>query len=437
MTKKLQNNSQGASLLVTIMVILMRLVVGGVFVLSGFVKAIDPWGSYYKFNEYLMALGWESLMGLTVFGAFAIAVVEFVLGVMLVTGSCRRVAPLCATAFMLFMTPLTLWLAITDAVPDCGCFGDFIVLSNWATFGKNVALLAGAIYLVWLGRRVCPLYGPAVQWMVMMLSGAFSFLIAFCGYFTQPLLDFRPYKVGTHITSGATSTSSDDYVFVYEKDGETREFTINEIPDDDSDWQYVDRRTVKNKKSIAQSHDGVTFAAWDNGDDVSDSLLESEQLMLILIPNMEKVSIAYTFRINEFYDYANQHGVTVAGLTPASDDMIDEWNDIAMAHYPLYNAEDTEVKMIARGNPAIVYIRDGVIQWKRTLQSLDPDLIHNGEISMSQLSDDFKPDDIIEVLVWCYVLVMVVLLLLNRTHVMVELVFRGNKTANSKNDNKK
>lgn len=437
MTKKQQDNSQGASLLVTIMVVLMRLVVGGVFVLSGFVKAVDPWGSYYKFNEYLMALGWESLMGLTVFGAFAIAVVEFVLGVMLLTGSCRRVAPLCATVFMLLMTPLTLWLAITGAVPDCGCFGDFLVLSNWATFGKNVALLAGTIYLVWLGRRVRPLYGPAVQWMVMMLSGTFTFLIAFCGYFTQPLLDFRPYKVGTHLSSGATSTSSDDYVFLYEKDGETREFTIDEVPDDDSGWQYVDRRTVKKANSTTQAHDGVTLAAWDNGDDVSDSLFESGQLMLILIPDMEKVSIAYTFRINELYDFANQHGITVAGLTPATEQMIEEWNDIAMAHYPLYNAEDTEVKMIARGNPAIVYIQDGVIKWKRTLQSIDPDLIQNSELSMAQFSDDFNPNHILQVLIGLYVLAMVVLLVINRTPVLVLLAFGRKKSANDKNDNKK
>ena len=45
------------------MIILVRLVVGGVFVMSGFVKAIDPWGSVYKFQEYLMALGWESMLG--------------------------------------------------------------------------------------------------------------------------------------------------------------------------------------------------------------------------------------------------------------------------------------------------------------------------------------------------------------------------------------
>lgn len=407
---------------VILMVVFMRLVVGGVFVFSGFVKAVDPWGSYYKFNEYLQVLGWDSLLGLSTFFAFALAVFEFVLGVLLVTGSCRRVAPLCATAFMLVMTPLTLWLAVTDAVPDCGCFGDYLVLSNWATFGKNVVLLAGCVYLLVLNRRVRSVYGPAVQWMVMALSFAFTILILFTGYLTQPLVDFRPYKVGTQLVSNAASSSDGDYVFIYEKDGVEREFSLDSVPDDDSGWNYVDRRTVKKPQADVPAG-GMTIAAWDNGDDMSDSLLQHDQLLLILIPDMDKVSISYTFRINELQAYADQMGCAVAALTSGTDEEIYEWNDVAMAHYPMYKADDSEIKMIARGNPAAVYVRDRKIVWKRTLISIDPELIHEGELDVSHLSDDFHPGDILEVLLWSYLLGMLAVLIVNRTH----LVFRLKK----------
>lgn len=402
---------------VTVMVILMRIVVGGVFVFSGFVKAIDPWGSYYKFNEYLQVLGWDTLLSLSMFFAFALAAFEFVLGVLLVTGSCRRVAPLCATAFMLIMTPLTLWLAVTDAVPDCGCFGDYLVLSNWATFGKNVVLLAGCVYLLLLNRRVRSVYGPAVQWMVMALSFSFTMLVLFTGYLTQPLLDFRPYKVGTQLASGATSVSGEDYVFIYEKDGVEREFALDSVPDDDSGWNYVDRRAVMKPKAESPAQ-GMPIAAWDNGDDMSDSLLRHDQLLLILIPDMDKVSIAYTFRINELQAYADQSGCAVAALTSATDQAIAEWDDIAMAHYPIYNADDSEIKMIARGNPALVYVRDGKIAWKRTLMSIDPELIHQGEKSLDEFNDDFNPGDILEMFTWGFVLSMLAVLIVNRTHLV-------------------
>jgi len=408
--------------LVIVMVLLMRLVVGGVFVFSGFVKSIDPWGSYYKFNEYFQVFGWESLLGLSMFFAFALAAFEFILGVLLVTGSCRRVAPLCATAFMLVMTPLTLWLAVTDAVPDCGCFGDYLILSNWATFGKNVALLAGCVYLLVLNTRVRSIYGPAVQWMVMALSFIFVMFNLFSGYLTQPLLDFRPYKIGTKLVSNATSSTDADYVFIYEKDGEQREFTLDSVPDDDSGWNYVDRRTVK-KPQQSLPKDGLTIAAWDNGDDMSDSLLMHDQLLLILIPDMDKVSIAYTFRINELQTYADKLGCAVAALTSGTDEEIAEWNDIAMAHYPIYNADDSEIKMIARGNPAVVYVNDGKIVWKRTLMSIDPEIIHREEVTIAQIGDNVQEADVLRHNVLAYLFCMAVVLLVNRTH----LVFRRKK----------
>ena len=116
------------------LVVLCRLVVGAVFVFSGFVKGVDPWGSFYKFSEYFAAFGMQGMENVALFGAFAVAVVEFVLGVSVLLGAFRRGGVLLTGLMMLVMLPLTLYLALTDAVPDCGCFGDAVVISNWTTF---------------------------------------------------------------------------------------------------------------------------------------------------------------------------------------------------------------------------------------------------------------------------------------------------------------
>ena len=41
--------------------LICRLLVGGVFMFSGFIKGVDPLGSTYKFKEYFEALNMEWL----------------------------------------------------------------------------------------------------------------------------------------------------------------------------------------------------------------------------------------------------------------------------------------------------------------------------------------------------------------------------------------
>ena len=396
--------------------VLLRLVVGLTFVTSGFVKAIDPTGSYYKFVEYADALGLTGLLDFTLFAAFAVAAVEFVLGILMLAGACRRGVPVLMLLMMAIMLPLTLWLAQTNAVPDCGCFGDAFVLSNWATFWKNVALTAGLLYLVAFNRNVPGVYGPAVQWVVMLVSFIYAMGIAGMGYATQPLIDFRPYKVGTSLVADDSAGASDkDFVFVYEKGGVERQFTIDSLPGDD--WNYVDRRLVPGRKPQSQKPGVNAITIYDHGTDVTSDVLDSEgQQLLILFPDLAGINISHSFVVNELNDFAQARGVAVAGLTSGTADEIAEWTDISMAAYPIYDVDDSQLKMIARGNPAVVYVDKGRIVWKRTLGSIATARLDDPEATLASLGDDLAPYDD---LVGATALLAIALLLIfftNRTH---------------------
>ena len=193
-----------------VLTLLMRLVVGGVFIFSGFSKGVDPWGGYYKVNDYLQAMGMGQWSDAALFIAVALAAVEFMLGIAIAFGAYRRSAPVLALVLLLVMTPLTLWIAVTGAVPDCGCFGDALHLSGWATFGKNLLLLFGVIWLLLFNKTLRGVYGPAVQWMVLAASFALVMAVAYYGYFIQPLIDYRPYPVGTHLVSTDNEDSSEN-----------------------------------------------------------------------------------------------------------------------------------------------------------------------------------------------------------------------------------
>ena len=74
----------------SLLVLLCRLVVGGTFIFSGFVKGVDLWGFYYKIGDYLTAFGWDWARPFAGLAAGFVPLFEFVLGILLLIGSFRR-----------------------------------------------------------------------------------------------------------------------------------------------------------------------------------------------------------------------------------------------------------------------------------------------------------------------------------------------------------
>ena len=130
-----------------IIVNICRLLLALTFILSGYVKAVDPLGTQYKLNDYLMALSLSDYVpdAVTLGGAIALAGFEFSLGIFLFFAVRRRIVPLLILLLMAFMTALTVWIYAADPVKDCGCFGDAIKLTNGETLVKNVVLLVCAV----------------------------------------------------------------------------------------------------------------------------------------------------------------------------------------------------------------------------------------------------------------------------------------------------
>ena len=422
-----------------LLTVLMRLTVGGVFIFSGFTKGVDPWGTCYKITDYLTAMGLGGWTDTALFIALALAALEFMLGIAIVVGAYRRSAPWLALLLLLVMTPLTLWLAVTGAVNDCGCFGDALHLSNWATFGKNLLLLLGVVYLLAFNKTVRGIYGPAVQWMVMAVSFAMVMAVAYYGYFKQPLIDYRPYPVGTRLFTTSVEDNDegeDEFIFIYSRDGVEHEFTIDSLPDEEDGWEYVTRYHARRPhgKIIIQNGNQEGIAILDeSGNDVTvDVLADSRRTMLLLFPELPKVGVVHSYALNELCDAAQVSQVDIVGLTPATTQEIEQWKDISMASYPIYNMDDSELKMVARGNPAVVYLEDGTIKWKRTLSSLE-DI--EQPIELGDLGKDYVPDSIMTRLMFAFMAAMAVILLFNRSHLVFKRLFiRKNKPSDTTND---
>lgn len=383
---------------------LVRIMTGSLFIFSGFVKGVDPWGTLYKLEDYMAVMHLPVLRNFLLAGVFLLCAFEFTIGVFLLLGCFRRSAPMCAALFMGVMLPLTLWIAVADPVADCGCFGDAVVISNWATFWKNVVLSGAVVWLIIYNPRIMWIVRPHLQWIVLLASGAYVMAVGMCGYIYQPLIDFRPYPVGSTLLEETSEEQepTEEYRLIYAKGDEVVSFSIDdELPSEEDGWTFIRRERVNTDSEEGQPRvsDNVdilsperseepTFRIWseDGEEDVTEDVLIPEGGEIILfMPDLANVSVSTTWQINSLYSWANAHDIEMIGVVSATPEQIDEWRDISLAAYPIYTAEDTEIKMIVRGNPAVVYLQDGIIEWKTTLRALGTE-----DFQASDASDDPK-----------------------------------------------
>ena len=238
-----------------------RFVVALTFLASGFVKAVDPIGTQIKIEDYMAAWGMSQIVPevLALVASVALSATEFTLGMLLLFAIRRRLVTRLTLAFMSVMTPLTLWLAITNPVSDCGCFGDAIVLTNWETFYKNLLLTVAALRIAMRSTSMLRLVSIGTQWIVINYTILFVLALSSYSLYILPPFDFRPYYVGADIRKGMEIPEDAEQpqfetTFILEKDGERREFTLDNYPD--STWTFIDSRTVQTSEGyIPPIHD--------------------------------------------------------------------------------------------------------------------------------------------------------------------------------------
>jgi uncharacterized membrane protein YphA (DoxX/SURF4 family) len=355
-----------------------RLIMGAVFVFSGFVKAIDPAGFAIKIEEYLAAFALPQAALFATPAAVNLSAVEFALGMCILLGVYRRYSAILALVFMLIMTPLTLYLALFNPVQDCGCFGDAVVLSNWQTFGKNVFLLAAALFLLAHHRLLFQFFSYKAYGVAALFIYMYAVGFSLWNYNHLPLIDFRPYKTGASIPRQMEippDAPQDVYesVFIYEKNGVKQEFTLDNYPADDPSWKFTDTRLKLVKEGFKPRIE--TFYVYDaDGADVSGRLLHSDGLLLLLvIPRMEEASDKPVDALDNLYEYAREHNISFYCVTGSAPARIRDWINATGAEYPFLFADHALLTTIIRSNPGLVLLSGGTVLGKWHYNDMPPD----------------------------------------------------------------
>lgn len=395
-----------------------RFLLAGLFIFSGFVKAVDPLGFTYKIEDYLEAFGILSWLPsfFPLAAAVTLSTLEFTLGVLMLFGIRKGAATYLILAFMCLMTPLTFYLAIANPVSDCGCFGEAWILTNWETFGKNVVLLIAAILTFKWRKLIIRFVSPKSGWLISLYTILFIIGISLYCLVRLPILDFRPYKIGNNIREEMSiplgaKPSVYESVFILEKNGVKKEFTLDNYPD--STWTFIDTRTILREKGYEPSIHDFSIKSLETGEDITDTVLNDKNYTFLLIAHrIEEADDSEIDLINEIYDYSVEYGYAFYCLTSSPDFLIEQWKDKTGAEYPFCLADDVTLKTIIRANPGLVLMKDGIVLNKWNCRNLPDEYTLSGPLESLELGRQKAGSDLHTiglVLLWFIVPLLLVL----------------------------
>lgn len=316
---------------INIFVQIARILVGSLFIFSGFVKLVDPIGSQYKFEEYFSegVLNLEFLIPYALPFAIFLIISEIVLGVALLLGWKAKLTVRSLLIMILLFLFLTWYSAYYNKVTDCGCFGDAIKLKPWETFYKDVILTILIFFLSYKIRFIKPILPKSNPGLIVFISLVISGAISYYVLIHLPIIDFRAYAIGKSITEGMK----------YKDDGE-----------------------------IPPVHD---FMLENSQNDLAPQILKMNKVMLVLMSSLEKSDFEAFPNIKKTADLAIKKGYKVYGVSASFSEIIQMAKTNFKLPFEVLFCDETTLKTMIRSNPGIMILKKGVVTDKKNWRDID------------------------------------------------------------------
>jgi len=339
-----------------------RYVVGLIFIFSGLIKLNDPVGTQIKLEEYFevfsqdMPLLHDVFTGMIPYALYLsvfLCVAEVVLGVALIVAYKPKTTHILLLLIIIFFSFLTFYSAYFNKVTDCGCFGDAIKLKPWTSFTKDVILLVLILLIIRYQQSV----KPFPSGLVVALATAGTLALAFYAITHLPPVDLLPYKVGNNIPKLMKPSEPYRFEYIFEKDGKTYRF---EKYPDDTTLVYKDMISLNEDKARPKITD---YRVWNDSTDFTQESLTGNRL-IIIIKNLKDINTAAFPDIRKLVAGVSGNGVDPLIFTSAASKEIETFLKEQQLREPYYFADATVLKTIARSNPAIWLLKDGIVKGK-------------------------------------------------------------------------
>lgn len=347
------------------MINVLRFSYGPFLIFSGFVKTVDPIGFSYKLQEYFEVFGMLWLNDFTLILSILICTFEIMLGFILILGSYTKTVLVLNLLMMLGFTFLTFFSAYFNVVTDCGCFGDFMKLDPWFSFQKDIVFVIVSSVLLCYRHLISPILDESKTKYSILIALIIFLSFPIYGISKLPLIDFRPYKVGSNIAelrklpSDAKLDVYDD-IWYYELDGKTTEYKTEEKPWDIEGAEFVDRKTVLVQKGDEPKIKDFNIVSDLNKNDITDSVLSLDYVALVIIYDFDKSNSKGVELVDNSINELSNIGIpslTLSSSNFLNDKILDKSKQISEA----YNVDQTTLKTMIRSNPGIILLNKGTV----------------------------------------------------------------------------
>ena len=365
---------------------LLRIVVGVLFIFSGLIKANDPSGLSYKMNEFFEV--WHMYWAMPYSMALSIAMIAFeiIAGVAVLIGAAYRAFSFLLLLLTAFFTFLTAYVYLTDKIKECGCFGDCIKMTNAETFWKDVVLLIMVLILFAYRKSIKPVFSGYPTTAIMILTAFFAFGVQWYVLEHLPFIDCLPYKKGTNVWEKMQvppGSVPDQYesVMIYEKDGQQKEFTMENYPWQDTTWKFVDRKDKLIKKGNAEPEiKDFTITDAEGTDHAQEILATPGYTFFLFVRDPGSAREDNVEDLKNLMAKANQYNIPFYVLSSGSRESTDAFKEKYQLHAAEYMVLDGTVSKTAmRSNPGLMLLKDGVIQEKWSFRDYPKDFTLENE----------------------------------------------------------
>lgn len=344
--------------------LISRIIVGLVFMFSGFVKGIDPLGFAYRLEDYFQVWGTEWMAPAAVILSVLLSAMEFVLGFVILLNLKPKVSSWLLLGVMAFFTCLTFYDALENPVPDCGCFGDAIKLTNWQTFFKNVLLFVPTLILFSWRKKAADRCSNIKAYGIAGIVTALFIALCFYCYQHLPIIDFMDWKKGNKMYTEADSALPVKYYVTYRNKAtaEEKEFLLPNYPFNDSlwmsQWEFVNQRVDDPNLRYGADLQIVDL----EGNDVTDLIIRTPGKNFILVSwDIEKANKQGLLDMDLFARQSIRDGYNFIVLTSSLPEEIDKISTELDLRLMFFQADDVTLKTMVRANPGLILMKDGVV----------------------------------------------------------------------------